>query len=655
MVPPQLDVEQVIGKKGLLSRSLPSFEFRPQQLSMARKVERALQQKGVLLVEAGTGVGKTLAYLIPALLSHKRVLVSTGTKTLQEQIANKEIPFLKRILPFSFNVSFLKGRNNYLCLYRYHHLDPSFLGFQKNDPPFGEIEDWVQKTEFGDRAELPNLPDHSPMWRELSVTGEQCLGSGCESFHECFITRLRQEAMKADLLVVNHHLFFADLALRGNKNGEVLPPFDAVIFDEAHLLEEVASPFFGHHLSNYGLEELERDCYRELKVIRVDPHQIGHGLKHLGERRESFFGLFRTPLKTWEGKKDGNDFHEDGRWRLNPETYSDVFQEGGNGLHDILGQVQEDLTSLGERSEGVWCLIERTRAFQSNLNSFFHGNTSDCVTWVEVKGRGVFLQTTPVDISKTLQKNLFEQEMPMVLTSATLSIENSFEYLKKGLGLKHPDEVFLDSPFQFKNQLLYYFPPQMIHPQNEGFLDWASGEILSILKRSQGRAFVLVTSYRHLNEIFRTCRMQTDLPLLKQGDKPKHQLLQEFQDEVPSVIFATTSFWQGVDVQGKSLSCVIIVKLPFASPEDPLTAGKIEYFRKQGKDPFYGYQLPKAIVQLKQGIGRLIRTKTDRGIIAMLDKRILEQPYGAKFLKSLPEAPFTRDREEIERFLGKNM
>ncbi len=647
----RLNIEDVLGKKGIISRTLSTFEHRPQQLLMALQVEKALDQNKVLLIEAGTGVGKTLAYLIPALLSGKRVVLSTGTKTLQEQIARKEIPFLKEILPFKFKVSYLKGRSNYLCLYRYYQRCASLEMTQEHQGEFQEVQAWMHTTRFGDRAELAGLSDHSSLWRELSVTGEQCLGSRCENYNECFITQLRQEAMESDLLVVNHHLFFADLALRSVGKGEVLPPFDAIVFDEAHLLEEVAGPFFGRHLSNYRLEELERDCYRELKILGVGSHGFGHGLKHLTERKDSFFGILKKIFSESKEKGSGHTSREEGRWRINSNEFPPYLLEASKALIHVLEQVEEELSALKERCEGIHSLAERTGLIRKDLKSMMSASSSDFVSWVEVKGRGVFLRTTPMDVSQFIQKDLFEQETPIVLTSATLSINLSFDFLKRGLGIVQPDEVSLDSPFCFKEQLLYYYPRQMVHPKNKGYLEWVSGEIIEILKNSQGRAFVLVTSHFYLEELFKRCRDKVDFPLLKQGDKPKDHHLQEFQEEVSSVIFATTSFWQGIDIQGGALSCVIIVKLPFSSPEDPMTAGKIAYLKQKGIDPFQNYQLPKAIIQLKQGVGRLIRKKTDRGVVAILDQRLLEKPYGMKFLKSLPEASSTRERRDIREFL----
>jgi ATP-dependent DNA helicase DinG len=330
---------------------------------------------------------------------------------------------------------------------------------------------------------------------------------------------------------------------------------------------------------------------------------------------------------------------------------SSSLREAGHGLRSLLETLEGELSILADQSEGIRSLADRTRSGQRELSFLLEEGTQGYVSWYEVRGHGVFLQTTPLDVSGHLRGRFFNKGLPIILTSATLSVEGSFDYLKRGLGLKNTDELLLDSPFDFKRQLLLYLPSQMAHPRSDHFVEWASEEILRILRRSHGRAFVLTTSHRHMEELYKRCKERTALPLLKQGNKPRHRLLQEFQGVVSSVLFATASFWQGVDVQGDSLSCVIIVKLPFASPTDPITAGKIEYLREQGEDPFQVYQLPKAVIQLKQGVGRLIRTARDRGVIALLDRRLLEQSYGARFLKSLPPAPLTQDEAEIERFL----
>ncbi len=608
-------------------------------MQMASAVAEALGRQNTLLVEAPTGTGKTWAYLIPAALSGKRVVISTGTKTLQDQLYQKDLPLLAQSLPRRFTYSMMKGKANYLCLHRFGQFleQPTFPNLEIGSD-FEQIHRWSMETTTGDRAELTSLPEGSPLWPEVSVKGEACLGSGCPEYDRCYITRMKQSAAASDLIIVNHHLFFADLALKDSSFGEVLPRYDAVIFDEAHLLEEVATQYFGVSISSYRVDDFLRDTEREVRFSQPQEKGYLDQCARILAKSNRFFQFFRR----------GEE-----RYRLTRAFFSREAVTAGHDLLQSLDLLRQQIHAAQVKSNGFSHLAERIELFSADLQLFLTADASaPFVFWGESRKLGVFLHASPLNVSALLSQKLFQEEIPIILTSATLSsgigggvsqyaptATGGFDFVKERLGIEQADEEILSSPFDFEKQALLYLPSHLPNPTSPPFVPAIAEEILRILTASEGRAFLLFTSWRNLEEVYRLIAPRVPYLLLKQGDQPKHALIETFRREVSSVLLGTTSFWQGVDVQGEALSCVVIDKLPFASPSDPLIAARIESLTEQGKDPFRTFQLPAAILSLRQGIGRLIRNREDRGLLAILDHRVTRKEYGRHFLASLPPVP----------------
>ena len=639
---------------------------------MAAAVARRFEAGGVLLAEAGTGTGKTLAYLVPAILSRQRILVSTGTKNLQEQIYFKDIPALREALDVPFTATYMKGRANYLCLHRLDQLDPPVDEHRPGPSRSADaaiavflpiIREWCARTETGDRAELADLPEDVPVWNEVSATAETCLGTECPRYDDCFVTRMRQRAAASDVVIVNHHLLCADAAVRQNTFGEVIPACANAIIDEAHQLEDVATQYFGYTVSNYRLEELARDVERlaTTSVAMDQAHiDIAKAVAGLRDNARAFF----TDLAFAHRSTDRVRGEERVR-----ATSSSLLQasDAAAALSGALDLVEAALVRVGSvrpdadptnidvdeaGRETIAALVRRAGGLRDELRLLLRASDADYVYFVEFRGRGIFFRAAPVDVSAIVRELLVDRMRTTILTSATLTVDGTFDYIRRRLGVSGAEQVRLLSEFDFERQALMYFPPRMPDPRSTDFSLAAGREVVQILKRTRGRAFVLFTSYATMRDVLAIAEMALEYPIFAQGSAPRTQLLQLFRETPNAVLFATSSFWQGVDVVGEALSCVIIDKLPFASPSEPVTAARMDAVRELGGDPFSDYQVPLAILTLQQGLGRLIRHRRDRGLLAVLDPRLRTKGYGRRFIASLPPAPQVSDLARIDAFFA---
>ena len=674
-------LHQFFAPGGILSRTHPAYEFRRGQLQMAESVEQALEQKRHLIVEAGTGTGKTLAYLLPVIRSGKRVIISTGTKNLQEQLFYKDVPFLKQALygndaGAGLSVCYMKGRSNYLCRKKLYDLtDQPVLSGLDEIEQYRAIAAWEKTTATGDRAELAELPEASLLWHKLDARAETCTGQKCSQWEQCFITEMRRRAMESDIIIVNHHLFFADLAIKlqadGAPDAGILPEAAAVVFDEAHELEDIAGDYFGISISNVRIEDLARDVEHALQQNRILSPSVSGALSSLRERSQLFFSL----LPPGEG-------------RFAFETRREFLEENGDeflGLHQALSRLAGELDAVPQKPEEVFSFVRRTQEIQAQLNFAMESEDQNTVFWIERRGgrfgaretrnanrtengvkdrktpgpdgafrsrQNVFVQATPIHVGPILREYLWSKLETAVLTSATLAVGGGFEYIRQRLGLEHARESVLPSHFDYQAQAMLYVPPDLPDPRTPQFAVKAAERVRRLLEITRGRAFVLFTSYAQMNEIHQRLLGELEFPLLRQGDAPKSALLEEFRLTPNAVLFATSSFWQGVDVQGEQLSCVIIDRLPFAVPTDPVVAARVKAIDAAGGNAFFQYQVPSAVISLKQGFGRLIRSLHDRGLLVLLDNRILKKQYGRIFVDSLPNYKKTTEMKAVEEFFG---
>ena len=634
---------------------------------MAQAVEQALEEKRHLIVEAGTGTGKTLAYLMPVIRSGKRVIISTGTKNLQEQLFYKDVPFLEQALygvdsSSRLSVCYMKGRNNYLCRKKLYDLtDQPVLSGLDEIEQYRAISAWEKTTGTGDRAELAELPEASLLWHKLDARADACIGQKCKEWERCFITEMRRKAMESDIVIVNHHLFFADLAIKlqadGAPDAGVLPEAAAVIFDEAHELEDVAGSYFGISVSNLRMEEMARDVENLLQHHRMLSASLSGALGSLRERSQFFFSLLPPG---------------DGRFAF--DTRREFLEENGDefvALNQALTRLAGELEGLPQKPVEVFNFVRRAQEIQVQLGYALESEDRNTVFWIERRGgrgrassqqgrrngdmggrQNVFLQATPIDVGPILRECLWSKLECAVLTSATLAVGGGFEYIRKRLGFERARESVLPSHFDYQSQALLYVPPDLPDPRTAQFTLKAAERIRKLLEITRGRAFVLFTSYAQMNEIHQRLLGEVEFPILRQGDAPKTALLEEFRLTPNAVLFATSSFWQGVDVQGEQLSCVIIDRLPFAVPSDPVVAARVKAIDADGGNAFFQYQVPSAVITLKQGFGRLIRSLHDRGLLVLLDNRILKKQYGRVFVESLPNYKKTTEMRVVEEFFG---
>ncbi|MGB9202409.1 MAG: ATP-dependent DNA helicase [Terriglobales bacterium] len=662
---------QFFAPGGLLSKTHPAYEFRRGQLQMAQAVEEVLEEKRHLIVEAGTGTGKTLAYLLPVIRSGKRVIISTGTKNLQEQLFFKDVPALERALfpegNRKLSVCYMKGRNNYLCRKKLYDLtgQPVLSGLEEIEH-YRAIAAWEKTTRSGDRAELAELPEASAVWHKLDARAEACTGQKCSEFDRCFITEMRRRAAESDIIIVNHHLFFADLSIKlqaeDAPDAGVLPECAAVIFDEAHELEDIAGNYFGISVSNLRMEELTRDVEHLLQREKLYTPQMSGAIQSVRERSQLFFSL----LPAHEGR-----FAFDSRREFLEENGEEFL-----ALSQSLDRLGAELEQLPQKPEEVFTVVRRARELRVQLRFVMESEDPNTVYWIERRAfRGapgaparrkssderhaggrtnVFLQATPIEVGQILRECLWSKLETSVLTSATLAVGGGFDYIRQRLGLDHARELIVASHFDYESQAILYVPPDLPDPRTPEFAAEAAGLVRRLLQITRGRAFVLFTSYKQMNEIYERLLGQLEFPMLKQGDAPKSALLEEFRLTPNAVLFGTSSFWQGVDVQGEQLSCVIIDRLPFAVPSDPVVAARVKAIDAAGGNAFFEYQVPGAVITLKQGFGRLIRSLHDRGLLALLDNRILKKQYGRVFVESLPPYSRTTDVRKVEEFFGKS-
>ena len=659
---------QFFAPGGLLSKTHPAYEFRRGQLQMAQAVEEALEEKRHLIVEAGTGTGKTLAYLLPVIRSGKRVIISTGTKNLQEQLFFKDVPALERALfpegDRKLSVCYMKGRNNYLCRKKLIDLtDQPVLSGLEEIEHYRAIAAWEKTTQSGDRAELAELPEASAVWHKLDARADTCLGQKCKDYDRCFITEMRRRAAESDIIIVNHHLFFADLSIKleaeGAPDAGVLPECGAVIFDEAHELEDIAGNYFGISVSNLRMDDLTRDVEQMLQKEKLYTPQMSGAIQSVRERSQLFFSL----LPANEGR-----FAFDSRREFLEENGVEFL-----ALNQSLYRLGAELEQLPQKPEDVFTLVRRAQQLQVQLRFVMENEDPNTVFWIErrafrgapgaarrkssdekqASGRtNVFLQATPIEVGQILRECLWSKLETSVLTSATLAVGGGFDYIRQRLGLDHARELIVASHFDYESQAILFVPPDLPDPRTPEFVGKAVTVIRQLLEITRGRAFVLFTSYKQMNEVYERLLGLLDYPMLKQGDAPKSALLEQFRLTPNAVLFGTSSFWQGVDVQGEQLSCVIIDRLPFAVPSDPVVAARVKAIDSGGGNAFFQYQVPSAVITLKQGFGRLIRSLHDRGLLALLDNRILKKQYGRVFVESLPPYSRTTDLKKVEQFFG---
>ena len=618
------------------TRDISGFQPRESQWVMAESVEKALRNQSDLVVEAETGTGKTLAYLVPALLDAGPIIVSTGTRSLQDQLFFKDLPVVQKALGVQRRVALLKGRNNYLCPYRMklHQEEGRFLTRETADQ-LQTVVRWSTRTQTGDLAELQELPDDAPVWPWVTSTADNCLGQDCPEYRNCPVMKARQNAQEADLVVVNHHLFFADAALKGEGVSELLPRANAVIFDEAHQLPETAATFFGESLSARQIRELCRDCVSEAGHTAADVRE----LNELTAATEKAVNDLRLAMGE-EGRREP--------WHAIQQAQG--VQDGASALDDALAALSAFLEPLKDASKGMESCERRAREQLEALRRLTAAEDPGQVYWFENFRHAFVLHATPLSVAEMFSRHRQGHQCGWIFTSATLSVAGDFTHFLERLGLENAETLRLESPFDFRRQSVLYVPEGLPVPGQPGYTRQLVEQMIPVIRAAEGRTFFLFTSHRALREAAELLREQLDYPLLVQGETSRRQLLDSFREKGNAVLLGTSSFWQGIDVRGDALSCVIIDKLPFASPGDPVGAARIERIREQGGNPFRDFQLPQAVLALRQGAGRLIRDPEDTGLLVLADPRLIDKGYGKLFLDSLPGMAKTRRLDVVQRF-----
>jgi ATP-dependent DNA helicase DinG len=630
------DLASIFGPGGLLEEHLQGFRPRPAQLAMAQAVQQAIASKSSLIAEAGTGTGKTFAYLIPAIISGKRVIVSTGTKNLQDQLFGKDLKLVRDALAVPFHAALLKGRSNYLCLYRLENSQGFRTGHSRQDiAALESIKRWAKNTETGDIAEVVDVSESSPLWPHVTSTVDNCLGQECPNLAECLLVKARRNAQDAEVLVINHHLLWADWALKNDGFGELLPDPEVIVVDEAHQFAETAAQFLGLSIGSRQLNELANDIVMEqLKDARDQPE-----LATEAEKLENAVADLRLAFGV-DGRRDA--------WSV-VEHEEEVVKQMDRVTFQ-LSVLAEMLKQASVRGKGLESCWKRSLESLSSLAEFLEKSQSNSVRWFETYKRSFTLNRTPLEISNEFAKLHHNSDAAWVFTSATLSVAQDFQHFSASLGLTGATAESWESPFDYRNQSMLYVPVDMPEPSDRNYVTAVVNAAVPVLKASRGRAFMLFTSHHALQTAATLLPEAIDFPLFIQGSQPKAALLEAFKQAGNGVLLGTASFWEGVDVRGEALSCVIIDKLPFASPGDPVLSARLEAIKKQGHSPFGSYQLPAAVIALKQGAGRLIRSSDDRGVLMLCDPRLLSKPYGKVFLNSLPPMKRTRMLNRVEEF-----
>jgi ATP-dependent DNA helicase DinG len=630
------ELESFFSSDGSLSKVISGYLPRNSQLEMASSIAEAIAEKRNLIAEAGTGTGKTFAYLVPAILSRKRVIISTGTKNLQDQLFNKDLPLIRKAINVPFKSALLKGRANYLCTYRLDNALNASFGFSKEDVgALSRIKAWSKRTKAGDISEISDVAEGDPIWSQATSNIDNCLGKECKDYADCFLVQARKKAQESDIIVVNHYLLCADWSLRETGFGELLPSAEVVIIDEAHQLSEIASNFLGLSLSGKQLNELATDTLAEYFKDAKDMPDLRTACEDLQFEVKDLRLAFGMELRRGEWKD----------LETNPKIFAAL-----ESVHKQLDRLAEQLELASVRTKGLETCFDRVEDLESLLDSLINNDSGKWIRWYETHGKSFTLSKTPLDIASEFSSFMRQHKASWIFTSATLSVANDFAHFSKGLGLENTESKSWESPFDFETQSLFYHPKGLPKPTESDFTERVVEFALPVLKASKGRAFFLFTSHRALKIAAELLEDQVDYPLLVQGTRAKAVLLEKFKEKGNAILLATSSFWEGVDVRGDALSCVIIDKLPFASPGDPVLKARLNAMEKQGRNPFFEYQLPTAVIALRQGVGRLIRDVNDKGVLMVCDPRLLKRAYGHMFLNSIPAMTRSREIEDVNEF-----
>jgi len=628
---------ELLGENGVFADMLDGFTARSGQQALSSAIEKVISKNKVLIAEAGTGIGKTFAYLVPAIISNRKVIISTGTRHLQDQLFHTDIPLVKKALKVDLPCSLLKGRANYLCQYRLDIAHQQAFLTRETQDHLARIREWSKSTHSGDLAEMSEISEDARVWPIVTSTSDNCLGGECSDWSDCYVVKARRDAQEADIVVVNHHLLLADMAIKEEGFGELLPAADTFIIDEAHQLPEVASRFFGKGCSSRQFNNLISDCIAE--QIKDAPEMVE--IRDACDELKTNIAQFRLAL--------GTDNQRDGWAKI---KFKPALQKAKENLINDLNNLTEILQNAAERGKGLEQCAVRCLELYQGFKSYGEESTDEVTSifWYETYSKGFVLHSTPIDIAALFKQQRDALPGSWIFTSATLEVGHDFDHFAKRLGLDEYEKGNWSSPFDYQQQSLMFLPDTLPEPSSFDYTEKLIKQAIPILQASEGRAFLLFTSYRALNEAAKLLQRKVEYPILIQGSLPKHQLLEKFRELGNAILLGTSSFWEGVDVRGEALSCVIIDKLPFASPGDPVMQARLEGIRKQGGNPFMDYQLPQAVIALKQGAGRLIRDMKDYGVLMIGDNRLKTKPYGKVFIESLPDMPQSKRLEDVVAF-----